>query len=110
MITAQAADGSSVRALDEGRGPVVLILHASRLKAAVPTGIETLRVAVVGTFPPTPCGLATLTESVVRSISRPLLIAGVLWKAQGTDNFGARGMCRATGRATYGALLWRERS
>jgi hypothetical protein len=27
MITAQAADGSSVRAFDEGRGPVVLILH-----------------------------------------------------------------------------------
>ena len=27
MITARAADGSSVRALDEGRGPVVLILH-----------------------------------------------------------------------------------
>ena len=27
MITAQAADSRSVRALDEGRGPVVLILH-----------------------------------------------------------------------------------
>jgi pimeloyl-ACP methyl ester carboxylesterase len=27
MITAQTADGTSVRAFDEGRGPVVLILH-----------------------------------------------------------------------------------
>ena len=110
MITAQAADGSSVRALDEGRGPVVLILHASRLKSGGSDREEALRVAFVGTFPPTPCGLATLTESMVRSISRPLLIAGVPWKAQGTDNFGAWGMCRATGRATYGAWLWRERS
>ncbi|MGE5694081.1 MAG: hypothetical protein ACM4D3_02265 [Candidatus Sericytochromatia bacterium] len=29
-----------------------------------------LRVAFVGTFPPTQCGLATFTESMVRSISR----------------------------------------
>jgi hypothetical protein len=71
---------------------------------------EALRVAFEGTFRPTQCGLATFTESMVRSISRPLLTAGVPWKAQGTGNFGARGMCRATGRATYGAWLWRERS
>jgi polysaccharide biosynthesis protein PslF len=31
---------------------------------------EALRVAFVGTFPPTQCGLATFTESMVRSISR----------------------------------------
>ena len=38
-----------------------------------------------------------------------LLIAGVPWKAQGTYYSGARGTCGATGRATYGAWLWRER-
>ncbi|MGO9552738.1 glycosyltransferase [Mycobacterium sp.] len=30
---------------------------------------EALRIALVGTFPPTQCGLATFTESMVRSIS-----------------------------------------
>ncbi len=71
---------------------------------------EALRVAFEGTFPPTQCGLATFTESMVRSISQHLLTATVSWKAQGTDHSGARGMCRATGRATYGAWSGRERS
>jgi hypothetical protein len=39
-----------------------------------------------------------------------LLTATVSWKAQGTDHSGARGMCRATSRATYGAWSGRERS
>ena len=64
---------------------------------------EALRVAFVGTFPPARCGLATVTESMLRSISQRLLTAAVPWKAQGTDNSGAWGMCRATDRATYGA-------
>ncbi len=71
---------------------------------------EALRVAFEGTFPPTQCGLATFTESMVRSISQHLLTATVSWKAQGTDHSGARGMCRATGRATYRAWSGRERS
>jgi hypothetical protein len=71
---------------------------------------EALRVAFVGTFPATQCGLATFTESMARSISQHLLTATVSWKAQGTDHSGARGMCRATGRATYGAWSGRERS
>ena len=80
------------------------------LRAAGTDREEALRVAFVGTFPPTQCGLATVTESMVRSISQHLLTATVPWKAQGTDNSGARGMCRATGRATYGAWSGRERS
>ncbi len=71
---------------------------------------EALRVAFERIFPPTQCGLATFTESMVRSISQHLLAATVSWKAQGTDHSGAQGMCRATGRATYGAWSGREQS
>jgi len=67
---------------------------------------EAFRIAFVPTFAPRRCGLATFIESMVRSIIRALIIAGVPWKAQGTDNSGARGMCRAT----YGVWLWRARS
>lgn len=63
-----------------------------------------------GTFPPTQCVLATFTESMVRSISEYLLAATVSWKAQGMHNSGVRGVCRATGRATYGAGSGKERS
>ena len=52
---------------------------------------EALRVAFVGIFPPTQCGLVAFTESMVRSISQHLLTATVPWKAQGTDNSGAPG-------------------
>ena len=71
---------------------------------------EALRVAFERIFPPTQCGLATFTESMVRSISQYLLTVTVSWKAQGTDYSGARGMWWATGRATYGAWSGRERS
>ena len=74
------------------------------------TDREAVRIAFVGTFPPTQCGLATFTESMVRSISQYLLTATMSWKAQGTDHSGARGMCRVTGRAPYGAWSGRERS
>jgi len=69
-----------------------------------------LRIAFVGTFPPTRYGLATFTESMMHSISQHLLTATVPWKARGTDNSGARGLCPTTGRATYGAWSGRERS
>ena len=71
---------------------------------------EALRVAFERIFPPTQCGLATFTESMVGSISKYLLTATVSWKAQGTEHSGARGMCRVTGRATHGAWSGRERS
>ena len=76
------------------------------VRSSVPTGKRRFASAFVGTFPPTQCGLAMFTESMVRSISQHLLTATVSWKAQGTDHSAARGMCRATDCAGSG----RERS
>jgi len=72
------------------------------VRSSVPTGKRRFASAFVGTFPPTQCGLAMFTESMVRSISQHLLTATVAWKAQGTDHSGARGMCRATDCAGSG--------
>jgi len=40
---------------------------------------------------------------LVRSISEHLLAATAPWKAQGMHNSSVPGVCRAAGRATYGA-------
>jgi hypothetical protein len=63
---------------------------------------EALRIAFVDTFAPTQCGLTTFTESMVGSISQHTSQRQVPWKAQGMHHSGAAGMCRATGRASYG--------
>jgi polysaccharide biosynthesis protein PslF len=60
---------------------------------------EALRVAFVGTFPPTQCGLATFTESLVRSIShaRPAVEPVIVRLIQPGE---------PTGVAGRGALGW----
>ena len=62
--TAMIADKGTVgqRCVVSTRLPAPLSSGGSERQGA-------LRIAFVGTFPPTQCGLATFTESMVRSIS-----------------------------------------
>ena len=91
MITAQAADGSGVRALDEGRGPVVLILHGGmddgsswrRVAARLAPRFRVLRLhrrqyrsdLATGSA----CTMADEVEHVtalVRAIGEPMVVVG----------------------------------
>ncbi len=91
MITAQAADGSSVRAFDEGHGPVVLILHGGmddgsswrRVASRLAPRFRVLRLHRRQYRPDLTVGSAcTMAEEVehvtalVRAIGEPMVIVG----------------------------------
>jgi len=91
MITAQAADGSSVRAFDEGHGPAVLILHGGsddgsswrRVAVRLAPRFRVLRLHRRQYRPDLKTGSAcTMAEEVehvaalVRAIGQPMVIVG----------------------------------
>ena len=91
MITARAADGSNARALDEGRGPVVLIVHGGmddgsswrRVAARLSSRFRVLRLHRRQYRADLTCGSAcTMAEEVehvtalVRAIGEPMVIVG----------------------------------